>query len=74
MKFLRDVLPKEALDYDEKFSKFLDVEILRDGVGYWPGPHKHVYAWWILKNGYCVGWNENPGRGWSFSIFKMRKF
>lgn len=36
----------------------------------WPGKHKHVYLWVILTNGYAVGWNENPARGWSFPVIR----
>lgn len=34
----------------------------------WPGKHKNVFTWWKLANGKCVGWNENPGKGWSFPV------
>jgi len=39
----------------------------------WPGKHVHVHVWWELENGYAVGWNENPSRGWSFPVVKMPK-
>ena len=36
----------------------------------WPGSHKNVYFWVELDNGFAVGWNENPSRGWSFPVVK----
>ncbi len=39
----------------------------------WPGKHKNVHFWVELKNGYLVGWNENPARGWSFPVMKKPK-
>lgn len=36
----------------------------------WPGVHKNVQEWYILENGYCVGFNENPGKGWTFPHMK----
>ncbi len=38
------------------------------GIG---GTHKHVLYWVLLENGYAVGWNENPSRGWSFPVMKI---
>jgi len=40
----------------------------------WPGKHKNVCFWVELKNGYIVGWNENPARGWSFPVCKNNHF
>lgn len=37
----------------------------------WPGKEKNVFFWVILQNGYAVGWNENPSRGWSFPVIKL---
>ena len=76
MKTLRDVLPTEAFwgEYEnDKFQKFLDVEIVSEHCTNWVGNHKNVYYWWNLSNGYAVGWNENPSRGWSFPVVKMKK-
>jgi hypothetical protein len=39
----------------------------------WPGPHKNVHVWVELENGRAVGWNENPARGWSFPVIRLRK-
>lgn len=36
----------------------------------WPGKHKNVFLWVELENGYAVGWNENPLKGWSFPVHK----
>jgi hypothetical protein len=82
-KKLKDVLPIEFQDgsYDNSQAfKFKDVEINEEFFAYkndkefrqWPGKTKNVYYWCILKNGYAVGWNENPSRGWSFPIIKIR--
>lgn len=38
----------------------------------WPGREKNVFNWYELENGYAVGWNENPSRGWSFPVVKMK--
>lgn len=38
----------------------------------WPGPHRFVYMWVELDNGYAVGWNENPKKGWSFPVVKLK--
>ena len=79
MKRLRDVLPDLSLEYEgEKVMEMLDVEVVKehspaeDGVR-WIGQHKHVYAWWELKNGYALAWNENPAHGWSFPVKRMKK-
>jgi hypothetical protein len=39
----------------------------------WIGPHKNVYVWYVLENGYAVAWNENIARGWSFPVQKLPK-
>lgn len=71
---LRDWLPHEALSYtDDAFYKHLDVEVIEDKEGGWPGKHKNVYHWCILKNGVAVGWNENPSVGWAFPIKKVNR-
>lgn len=82
MPTLKDVMPYE---FGREFSdtpayRFCDVEVVSahgdpdDQIRErWPGPQKNVYFWVKLANGYAVGWNENPGRGWSFSMVKLRK-
>ncbi len=86
-KLLKDVLPIEFFGEFMKSgaAKHLDVQVVSekefcfvDGIyeeipfDTWPGPQKHVYVWWILANGYAVGWNENPCRGWSFPVIKYK--
>lgn len=83
-KKLSDVLPKEFLTDIHKNTiayKFKDINIIAEHssmldynsyIG-WPGKHKNVFFWVELENGYAVGWNENPGRGWSFPVFKIRE-
>lgn len=79
MKTLSDVLPPDFL-----FMEFEDCQarkFSRVAVKYehnslyekWPGPSKFVFFWVTLENGYCVGWNENPSKGWSFPTFKIKQ-
>jgi len=55
--------------------KMKDVPVVRE-VDFrempWPGVHKNVYYWVVLENGYAVGMNENPSRGLSFPIVKIK--
>ena len=78
MPTLRETLPKEffpehagtqahKLDYLEVVA-----EHFGQGMEPWPGPQKHVYCWWELEQGYAVGWNENPNRGWSFPVIRIK--
>lgn len=70
---LRDVLPREFF-YEftnTRAYKLLDCEVIESMEGYrnrFPGKEKNVHVWWKLADGRCVGWNENPGRGWSFPV------
>lgn len=60
---------------DTPAYKFLDVEVVSEHNGTverWPGIHKNVYSWVKLANGKAVGWNENPGKGWSFPIITLK--
>ena len=65
--------------YEEKSYKFKDVNviwenpILNGDYKSWPGKHKNVHFWVILENGYAVGWNENPSKGWSFPLIRLTK-
>lgn len=82
MKTLKDVMPYE---FSQQYlftpsHKYLDVEVTAvhgepnsADQARWPGPQKNVYFWVELANGYAVGWNENPARGWSFPAVRMRK-
>lgn len=73
-KALRDFLPNEALDFPA-IRKMADVAVVEEygfgaKPGRWPGPQKNVSSWCVLANGKAVGWNENPGTGWSFPVVK----
>lgn len=76
-KTLKDVMPPEFLgvEFDTtRAYKMRDVEVSKEHfTGNWPGNHKNVYFWVELKNGFAVGWNENPGRGWSFPVMKLKR-
>lgn len=74
-KLLRDCLPREFFtDFREaRANKLLDRVVTHEMDGRddrWPGSHKNVYIWWILDGpeGYAVGWNESPCRGWAFPM------
>lgn len=78
---LKDVMPSELVSssYDTTKAYRLRDEIVeiehcglweQDEYQSWPGKHKNVHFWVELKNGYLVGWNENPARGWSFPVIK----
>ena len=77
-KTLKQVMPQEFSggEYrDDRAQRYADVEVVReyDGTKHgegWPGKHKNVYCWVALANGYAVGWNENPARGWSFPVIR----
>jgi hypothetical protein len=74
MKTLKDVLPREAVQ-EKILKRHLPVAVKSENDGRknpWPGKHKNVLSWWELSNGYAVGWNESPSRGWSFPTFKMQ--
>lgn len=79
---LKEVMPEEfwRFHYDERSYRYADVEVVREyncggsaGSRPWPGPQKHVYFWVELENGYAVGWNENPSRGWSFPVIRLKR-
>ena len=80
MKTLRECLPKEALCDEPGLIKLYDVNVIKehtmtnDDEPYirWPGTAKNVMSWWELENGYAVGWNENPNRGWGFPVVKIK--
>lgn len=61
---------------DTRAYQFINVNIINVNnfcSKKWPGEHKFVFNWVELENGYAVGWNENPARGWSFPIIKIKK-
>lgn len=79
-KTLKDCTPKEfQYEYnDTKAFEFNNIAVvrehrLRQHSVPWIGAHKHVYYWVELENGYAVGWNENPSRGWSFPVVKINR-
>ena len=84
IKTLKEVMPKELVDRDcdkTRAYKMKDVIVVKehctlvdqDEYQFWPGTHKNVYSWVELENGYACGWNENPTRGWSFPVIKMKE-
>lgn len=82
MQTLAEVMPSDLTLYvDDRAYKFKDIEVVKtycSATDYsnfkrWPGVHKNVYFWVELANGYAVGWNESPSRGWSFPVKKLRK-
>lgn len=81
MSTLKEVMPNEfgRFHCDERSFRYADVEVAREyshdgpcAVRQWPGPQKNVYYWVELENGYAVGLNENPSRGWSFPVVKLK--
>ena len=80
-------MPQDALneltDGRDRVTKFFDKDVVTewnswDGfmskhVKPWPGSHKNVFVWWELETGHAIGWNENPSRGWSFPVIKLKK-
>lgn len=80
MNTLKDHLPHEFMggEYtDTRAYTLRDVEVKEkhDGCARghgWPGPQVHVMFWYELVNGLAVGFNENPGRGWSFPVIRMK--
>ena len=83
-KTLKDSMPSEFTKgsyHDTKAYKLKDEEVETEHCRYyeqdeylpWPGKHKNVHFWVELTNGCLVGWNENPARGWSFPVMKLKK-
>ena len=77
---LRYVLPLEAIQspefMDDEVQKYLDYEVLeeirRTIDKRFPFKHKNIHVWWILEKDIAVAWNENPSRGWTFPVAKMK--
>ena len=75
MNTVKDVMPSQwtASEYRETPAwKLRDVLVLhrydsRDKR--WPGTHRNVSYWIVLKNGKAIGWNEGP-QGWSFPVIR----
>lgn len=76
-KTLAQAMPAEFMgpEYvDARARKLAAVEVKVEHGEFskrWPGREKHVGYWVELENGYAVGFNENPGRGWSFPVCKV---
>lgn len=79
---LKEAMPYEFVgcEFDTtRAYKMKDVEVLSKhghpwGHGErWIGKEKNVFHWVKLVNGYAVGFNENPARGWSFPVKKWSK-
>lgn len=73
---LHEAIPSEVINgLPARPKRYLDVEVTKqhfaETAAPWPGAHKNVHCWWELANGYAVGWNENPGKGWSFPVVKL---
>lgn len=66
-------LCKSLTDWDY-CKKFMFEPIVAEHTeGGWAGTHKYVRFWCELANGYAVGFNENPARGWSYPVIKLKK-
>ena len=83
-KTLKQVMPSEfdSCEYDKTRAYTMKDSLVlkehcsfadQDEYQYWPGKHKNVFLWAELANGYLVGWNENPSRGWSFPVMRRPK-
>ena len=83
IKTLLDVMPSEFLKSEHKETKaftFKDLTVIAEHCRFWdqdkyikwPGSQKNVHHWVELENGYAVGWNENPAKGWSFPVIKVK--
>jgi hypothetical protein len=73
MTTLADVTPREFLqgEYNDTPAYGMRGErVVKSHNSGWPGKQKNVNVWWDLMNGYAVGWNENPSRGWSFPVVR----
>jgi len=85
MKTLRDWMMDEYFDshqFDKKYvrlNKMLDIPIVKDSDELSVGDHmiwpefkeKNIQSWVELENGWCVAFNENVSRGWSFPFKKL---
>ena len=75
---LINALPIEFADLlleDRKTKKFADIKVVKEYDSRdkkWVGTHKNVTYWYELENGYAVGLNENPTRGLSIPIVKLK--
>lgn len=80
LSYLTDPRPKTFSEVPSPASRLLDIDVVREFTTCgnplewrrWPGKHKHVSCWWELADGHGVGWNENPSRGWSFPVIRLK--
>ena len=74
MKTLAECLPHQFVtDFsDTRAYKLRDVEVVSEHCGGWIGAEKNVSYWFTLASGHAVGFNENPARGWSFPVKKLK--
>jgi hypothetical protein len=78
---LKDALPEEFMQSyrDTRAYAMRNIRVVaqhcslweQENYPRWPGTQKNVHFWVELENGYIVGWNENPSRGWSFPVMKI---
>ena len=70
----------DAIFEKDAVNRHLDVEIvkefsMKDGAPWFSwqqfGTHKNVRYWYLLENGYAVGFNENASIGISFPVKKL---
>lgn len=77
MKTLEKCLPVEFVGCEYQNTpayKLRGVQVVKEHDARsnpWPGTHKNVTCWFELANGKAVGFNENPGRGWSFPVIAL---
>jgi hypothetical protein len=72
MKRVCDCLPNEALQDWDCVRSYWENEVTVEHKDKWPGPQKYVSYWIEIGNGLAIGWNENPSRGWSFPVIRMK--
>jgi len=76
IRLLQDSLPQEFVkgEFHRTYAFTLrGARVLAEFYSHerpWPGGHKNVHWWCVIEGGKAVGWNENPGRGWSFPVVK----
>jgi len=66
---MQDITPEDAC---WKYKDVIVKTTKSSHLNRWIGPQRNVHFWVVLENGYAVGWNENPARGWSFPVVKVK--
>lgn len=72
---LAEVLGEYLYDDTIRAYGFKDIPVIKTvdcEKKKWPGKEKYVYVWYVLANGYAVGFNENPCMGYSFPVIKLK--